>query len=110
MHSVLSGKVRTRALSEVDAELARQKFRADIRRRRVLVIALRNRHYDLASSLIEKHGNYQGLRTLDSLQLAVALDLAQNGLSDMFVTADKVLARIAALENLNVHDPETATP
>jgi hypothetical protein len=58
-----------------------------------------SRHYDLAASLIEKYGN-TGLRTLDSLQLAVVLDLAQSRLVGSFATADKLLARIAALEAL----------
>lgn len=110
MYSVLSGKVRTGVLSGIDAELARRTFRTDVRRKRVRVIALRNRHYELAASLIEKHGNVQGLKTLDSLQLAVAVDLAQNGLVDSFVTADKVLARVALLENLVVLDPEVGAP
>ena len=69
-----------------------------------------DRHYYLAASLIEKHGDTQGLRTLDSLQSAVALDLAQNGIVDSFVTADKVLIRVAALERLNALNPETAAP
>ena len=108
MQSVLSGKVRTRAIAKADAELAHLKFRADVRKRRIRVVALRNRHYDLAASLIEKHGDTRGLRTLDSLQLAVALDLVQNGIVDSFVTADKVLIRVAAVEKLNALDPETA--
>ena len=71
---------------------------------------MKTRHYELAESLIEKHGDTQGLRTLDSLQLAVALDLARSGVADSFVTADKILVRVASVENLVVWDPETATP
>jgi len=110
MRSVLSGKVRTKTIGKADAELVRLKFRADVRKRRIRVVALKTRHYELAESLIEKHGGTQGHRTLDSLQLAVALDLARNGVADSFVTADKVLVRVPSLENLVVWDPETASP
>jgi len=106
MQSVLAGKVRTRTLTEFDAELARSRFRSDIRRKRIRVVALRNRHYELAASLIEKHASNQGLRTLDSLQLAMAVDLARNGLIDFLVTADKVLVRLGGIENVKVLDPE----
>jgi len=109
MQSVLSGKVRTRALTE-DADLARRRFRTDVRRKRLRIVALRNRHYELAAWLIEKHANNQGLRTLDSLQLAVAVDLARNGLVDSFVTADKVLVRLGGIEELRVLDPESPSP
>jgi uncharacterized protein len=104
MQSVLSGKVRTRTLTEHDAELAPPDSG------QTFAVALRNRHYELAASLIEKHANNQGLRTQDSLQLAVAVDLAQNGLVDSFVTADKVLVRLAGIENVKVSDPEVPNP
>lgn len=106
MRSVLSGKIRTNVLALDDADLVVRRFRSDVRRRRFKVIALRVRHYDLAESLIAAHGATQGLRTLDSLQLATALDLYKNGLIDSLVTADKILVRVAALENLNCIDPE----
>ena len=108
MQSVLSGKVRTRTISLAATGLARLRFRADIRQRRIRVVALRVRHYELAESLIEKHGDTQGLRTLDSLQLAVALDLTRNGIANSLVTADKVLVRVASIESLTVWDPEVA--
>jgi len=46
------------------------------------------------------------LKTLVSLQLAVALDLNRNGLIDCFVTADRVLVDVAPLEDLKCIDPE----
>jgi predicted nucleic acid-binding protein len=48
------------------------------------------------------------LRTLDALQLAVALDLSEQGFLDHFVAADKALAEVAAVEGLSVRDPEAA--
>jgi predicted nucleic acid-binding protein len=109
MHSVLSGKVRTKTLTQADSDLARQRFRSDVRKRRFRIIALRSRHYELADALIEAHGSASALRTLDSLQLAVALDLARNSLVAGFVTADKTLLKVGPLEKLTCIDPESAT-
>jgi hypothetical protein len=47
------------------------------------------------------------LRTLDALQLAVALDLSSQHLLDRFVVADQSLGDVASDEGLNVLNPET---
>ncbi len=47
-----------------------------------------------------------GLNTLDSLQLAVALELPRKGLPAELVTADQVLLAVAPLEGLAVNNPE----
>ena len=65
---------------------------------------------DAARLLIGKYGYTRRLRTLDAIQLAVALDLHRQGLADMFVVADKFLAEVAALEGLAVENPEAETP
>jgi hypothetical protein len=46
------------------------------------------------------------LRTLDALQLGVALDLRTQGRLDHFDAADKVLLTVAQLEGLPVSNPE----
>jgi hypothetical protein len=46
------------------------------------------------------------LRTLDALQLAVALDLHQKGAIDRLVCADRDLLVVASAEGLHVLDPE----
>ena len=79
-----------------------------MRKKRFHVIALRVRHYDQAESLIGSYGSGAGLRTLDALQLAVALDLYRNQLIDSFVTADRVLCTVAPVEGLRVINPEIA--
>jgi len=56
-------------------------------------------HFRAAEQLIGRHGNTRRLRTLDALQLAVALDLSREDLVDHFVSADQALAEVAALEN-----------
>lgn len=105
MHSVLAGKVRTGEIDPAAMELTRQRFRGELRRRRFRVIALRARHYQQAETLLYAHGP-SGLRTLDALQLAVALDLHRNQLIDSFVAADRILCRVAQLEGLQAINPE----
>ena len=46
------------------------------------------------------------LRTLDALQLAVAIDLQRKGAIDRVVSADKDLLAVAVAEGLGVLDPE----
>lgn len=84
---------------QADWELTRRRFRRH-------VVVLHVRHYELAQSLIDNHGGSKCLKTLDSLQLAIALDLKRSGLIDCFVTADKVLVDMAPLEDLKCIDPE----
>ena len=48
------------------------------------------------------------MRTLDAIQLAVAMDLHHKGLLDVFVVADKILADLAVGEGLTVLNPEVA--
>jgi hypothetical protein len=52
-------------------------------------------HFSKAELLIGRHGLTNRLRTLDALQLAVALDLQSQGRLDYFVAADKVLLAVA---------------
>lgn len=68
-------------------------------------MALRAKHYESAERLLTLYGP-AGLRTLDALQLAVALDLLRNQLVESLVAADRVLGRVAALEGLDVMNPE----
>lgn len=108
MHSVLSGKVRTGALTQAAADKTLQLFRGDVRRRRFRIVTLRVRHYELAEKLIAAHGVASALRTLDSLQMAVALDLARAGVVGALVTSDKTMIRVAAFEQILCIDPATA--
>ncbi len=65
-------------------------------------------HFVTAGHLIGRYGFTYRLRTLDALQLAVALDLASQGLADYFVVSDRPLAEVASLEGLTVINPESA--
>jgi predicted nucleic acid-binding protein len=105
MHSVLAGKVRIGEITQEAMELARGRFLADARRRLFRVAALRARHFESAEKLLTLHGP-SGLRTLDALQLAMAIDLQRNHLVESIVVADRILAQIAPLEGLKVVNPE----
>jgi predicted nucleic acid-binding protein len=48
------------------------------------------------------------LRTLDALQLSVALDLYRRGVVSQLVTSDRALSEVAALEGLPVVNPLSA--
>jgi predicted nucleic acid-binding protein len=65
-----------------------------------------NAHYQPAGALITQHGMSRQLRTLDAIQLAVALRVHQAVPIDQFVCADQRLCDIAALEGLAVTNPE----
>ena len=54
--------------------------------------------------LIEKHFRIR-LRTLDALQLAVALALSHQGMVDHFVCADHRLCEMTIEEGLSVINP-----
>jgi hypothetical protein len=79
---------------------------ADLRKRRPAIVRLLVRHFQEADRLLQQHGLVHGLRTLDALQLAVALDLQRRGLLGELVTADRVLLVVAPLEGLAVSNPE----
>jgi uncharacterized protein len=104
--SGFAGKVRTGALSTSAFAVLRGKFLADVKRRVVLPIRVVNAHYQLAGSLISHHGMSFQMRTLDAIQLAVALRFHQGLPVDRFICADQRLCAIAALEGLVVFNPE----
>lgn len=105
MHSVFAGKVRTSVISHDDLILLRTQFRNDVYQRRFRVFRLTPQHYKEAEQLLMQHGADQGLRTLDALQLAVALDLHRRTLLDHFVCADSILCRVALAEGLSTFNP-----
>jgi uncharacterized protein len=107
MESVLAIKVRTGEIDQRDVEMARRCLRADLTQRRLLIgPPIRTDHYQTARALLVRYGAAEGLRTLDALQLAVALDLHQIGLISTIVAADQRLCRVAALAGCSAVNPE----
>jgi len=107
MHSVFATKVRRQEITQPDFDLLRHRFLADGKLRLFRVVAISPAIFHQAVLLLRTHAVTNSLRTLDSLQLAVALQLKQLDRMDHFVTADKALAEIAAREGLSVIDPAT---
>ena len=108
MESVLASKVRTGEIDQRDVEIARRCLRADLSQRRLLVgPPIQTRHYQTARELLVRYGASEGLRTLDALQLAIALDLQEFGLIAVIVAADQRLCRVATLAGCSAVNPET---
>lgn len=106
---ILSGfatKVRTGVFSSTEFQRLRGLFLADVKRRLLRPIRVLNAHYQLAGDLIATHGTSRQLRTLDALQLAIALRVHRATRVDHFVCADQRLCDIATLEGLTVINPE----
>jgi hypothetical protein len=75
----LVGKVRTKEISSDELKELRQGFLDDVGKRRFEVVRLTEAHYRAAEQLVYKYGpqdNAPLLRTLDALQLAVALEVS----------------------------------
>ncbi len=104
--SVFAKKVRTKEIAEAAYDALLLRFFADVGKRFVLPARILNTHFEAASSLISKHGKTRPIHTLDAIQLAVALSIQHPTLVEHFVCADQRLCAIAALEGLNVLNPE----
>jgi len=109
MESVLAIKVRSGQLDNAGIEIGRRRLRADIAQRRILVAPpVEEKHFHGARKLLALYGVLEGLRTLDALQLSIALDLHQAGLITTIIAADQRLCRIAELAGSPAIDPRTA--
>jgi predicted nucleic acid-binding protein len=105
IESVLATKIRTKVISQNDLERFRGLFYADLSGIRFAVAVLTRRHFHVAEGLLRSHAVERGLRTLDALQLSVALDLMRRGAASDLVTSDKNLAAAGVAEGLRVVDP-----
>lgn len=106
MESALALKVRTGEIDQQSVLIARRRLEADLAQRRLLVAAVNDEHFRAARQMLFKHAIVGALRTLDALQLAVALGLKRAGLAAVFVAADQRLCRVAMLEGFAVTNPE----
>jgi uncharacterized protein len=106
MESVFATKVRTGDLDENGRSLALRRLRADIARNRLIVgPPVEPRHYRCASKLLRLHGVSRGLRTLDALQLAIALDMQEASWISVILSADKRLCEVAEACGIPAIDP-----
>jgi len=111
LESVLAIKTRTGEIDEEALQIARRRFGADIARQRLLVAPpVHERHFHSARKLLIQYGVAEGLRTLDALQLAIALDLRQLGEVDVLVAADQRLCKVASMAGCSAVNPEKPGP
>jgi predicted nucleic acid-binding protein len=104
--SVFATKTRTSELTALEFARLRALFATHVARRRYQVFRLLNVHYDVARDLIANHGLHRQIRTLDALQLSVALHLHKLVPIDRFVCADQRLCDISLREGLATLNPE----
>jgi predicted nucleic acid-binding protein len=103
--SAFALKVRSGAISPAQFEQYRKQVHRDVRKKILRVGRMAVRHFQLADELLCRHARAQRLRTLDALQLAVAIDLNRAIPDTTFASADDVLCALAKLEGLTVLNP-----
>jgi predicted nucleic acid-binding protein len=106
IESVFALKARTGEIDQQAVLIARRRLEADLGSRRLLVAAVQDQHFRGARQLLFKYGVTEALRTLDALQLSIALSLRQAGLATVFVAADQTLCRVATIEGFAIMNPE----
>ena len=97
-------KLRTGEITETDFEGLRQRFLGDIAQGQFQPVRVTEPHYREAERLIVAYRRRR-FRTLDALQLAVALDLHRRGMIDDFVCADTSLCEAAQEQALSIVNP-----
>jgi len=75
LHSVFAKKVRIGELDQANFQKLTRRFRGDVAAKRLRVIRLTAAHFQLAERLIRRIGLAKNRRTLDALQLALAINL-----------------------------------
>jgi uncharacterized protein len=107
-YSVFAGKVRAGLISLSEFDQLCRRFLADTKRKVFSVARLLVAHHREAERLLRIYGpqSGQGIRTLDCLHLATALDLRNRGAVTAIVCADLRLIAAAQVEGLAVINPE----
>ena len=99
MVSAMNRKKEEKIISKGDLDVALSRFFQDAIKE-FLILELDDGHIKDSVALVLKHG----LRTLDALQLAVAVGLKET--KPIFVCADKKLVSVAEKEGLKAINPE----
>lgn len=102
--SAFAIKVRNSEISDRQFRILERKLKSDVARRKLLVVRVLRRHFDLAQRLISTYGLKQRLRSLDAIHLGIALDVRAQGRIDALVSADALLLDIALKEGLPVEN------
>jgi predicted nucleic acid-binding protein len=105
-HSVFARLVRTGQMTAAEFHRLRGRLLNDIAAGLWQIIHLTRADFQQAQQLLVQHATTRGLRTLDVLQLAVALGLHAIAPLDNFICADANLCLAATGEGLTVINPE----
>ena len=105
IQSVFATKVRAGVIDRLAFNQLQGLFFAELAQGRFEVVLLARRHLAAAEVLVRTHSVDRGLRTLDAVQLSVALDLKRRGAASHLVASDKNLCAVAAIEGLGILDP-----
>jgi hypothetical protein len=108
--SVFAHNVRTRAILPADFDLLQRRFFSDLKAGRFRVVIVESFHFRAARDLILKHGPSHSLRSLDAIQLAVAMHLKETSGCETLIAADVRLCAVAAVEGFNVLNPGVRPP
>ena len=106
IHSVFARLVRMGQLTLPEFRRLRGLLLNDIASGLWLVVQVTPADFQRAQQLLIQHATTRSCRTLDALQLAVALALHVINALDDFVCADANLCLLAAAEGLTVINPE----
>ena len=98
--STIWKKVRTRSVTELEAQVTLELFESDLEK--YTFVATDSIIIEQARLLMSTYGA-QGLRTLDSIQLATALSLTHQ--ASLFLTADNLLKSFLTAEGLTTEIP-----
>jgi len=82
IQSVFAKKVRIGVLPHADFQILCRRFLADVRHRKFQVVRLTSLYFQSAEQLVRRLAPVHNLRTIDALQLAVALSLKRQGLAN----------------------------
>jgi predicted nucleic acid-binding protein len=103
--SVLAIKLRNGVLDGTGRAIAVRRFRADIARNRLIVATTRGEALSIRRAAPESSAVEYGVRTLDGIQLAVAIDLHQAAWISVLVESDQRLCTVAELCACPAVDP-----
>jgi len=108
IESAFAIKMRMNKLDQAGREAAQDRLRADVRELRILVSPqFENIHFEFARTCVAMHGPQAGIRSLDALQLSMAIHLSNSGLLHFLVAADRALCRVAETYHLAAIDPQS---
>ena len=97
-HSLI--KVRSGQLARIAAQILTEGALADLASGRIKPYSVTDRHFADAERMVRQFSCDHRLRSLDAIQLSVALDLRSQGLADSIVTTDRTIQDVASLIGL----------